>query len=112
MKQRKHRFKLAVDIQHQSSINRLNIIVISISTFYIIILLPWLSIGLVWNNLDFLPSHMKYIIDIFYYLISNYGIVFLRTFDVIILVLMVKDYWSLLYCKFLQFVYVSNNSFL
>ena len=100
-RKRKQLIKKASGSKNESNDNRLNLIVICMSTFYIIIILPWCIIGAFFQYIVYLPGEVSIMIQAWFYGISNNGIVFLRTCDVAILFIMVKDYWNLIRCKFL-----------
>ena len=100
LKNRKKLTKKTTGSKNESSDNRLNLVVITTSTFYIIIILPWCVLAAFYQYIIFLPYNIYTLIYIWYFNISNNSIIFLRTCDVAILFIMVKDYWKLLTCKY------------
>ena len=98
---RKKLIKKASGSKNESYDIRLNLIVICTSTIYIIIILPWCILAAFYQYILYLPDVASTFILIWFSSIYNFGIVFLRSCDVAILLFMVKDYWKLIRCKFL-----------
>ena len=80
---------------------RINLVVITTSTSYIIIILPWCLLAFLCEFRVYLPSPLDFLATVLYFDIYNMPIVFLRTLDVAVLLIIVKDYWKLFVCKYI-----------